>query len=486
MFIHEILKENEFANNKFDSFSDRASYDQIKRKLDCLQFLSTPKAFDRMVLTENDFSHKNSEETFEKISTMMRMNIMQSKKNEKKVTSSKLPSSCRNKNKIHQATLLKFGDQKRLKEIFEDSLKSFDNIKMNKFMEKAKAKTSLDILNFFELSSENGVSLGNIKQNIKIVNNVKGKKINEIKSGNNEKQINPEYPKRIVRDNKRRVSFVRTKNGSGDKLDKNIMLNRCRSSSCSNRITNFFTTSPFIVTSTSKNTKQNQNEKLRSKSNVIDYLSKKVLKQKNTNDMNLNHIMANIQTNEMQLLSETSIEELCKFSFGRQYLDHKEFENFFRVKKLEKESQKVIEPNYELIYKKRSEKLEPFIDSKLQKNLKNSFKINFKKITKKPFNKSQSVKNLFNKNHKDIDKNEISSMLDYCNDKTKKNTILLNENLSKHLTKNKLVEEVFSKLKGESNTPADEYIKKMTLENFKNKIKFTYLSSRGLNKKTLF
>ena len=70
-------------------------------------------------------------------------------------------------------------------------------------------------------------------------------------------------------------------------------------------------------------------------------------------------------------------------------------------------------------------------------------------------------------------------MIDFCHNSSKNNTNLLLRSLKDHYDKNKIVGDVLTKMKGEYNTPADEFIKNTTLEEFKKRGLFLYGNIQG-------
>jgi hypothetical protein len=121
---NSIFKEIKFKNMKCQSFLDVASIDQIKGKMDCLKFLSTPYAFDAMVLKEQDFYKNKKEETYEKIINLTQMNKFLCKKSSNKLDRLNLNSrkvskhSMKNKN-MDSSNIVKLLDEKTLRKYFE-------------------------------------------------------------------------------------------------------------------------------------------------------------------------------------------------------------------------------------------------------------------------------------------------------------------------------------------------------------------------------
>ena len=487
MQTDSMFSEIKFNNIKCNSVTN---LDQIKGKIDCFRFLSTPYAFDSMVLSDQDFYDSKKQTTFEKIENLTQSNISLLKNSKNiiiKMNSNKKKSSrkVQNQNNKYSTQMITLLDKYKK----EEHLNRYENNSYDMYIfhelayNKHKSKTHEEILNYFKRLSEKGLSITDV---IKKINNF-----------NEENNYSDKCVKNIIPDQENRVSLksdsiLKEYKISDKYTDKSIENSEStpatffkKRSSSINHKSNCFITNPITFNKQCSRKTINSNLGTTKIPTITQQNAAAPMHKSNHySKENFNNMLANIQTKEKQLLDDFLVEELCKLSMEKKEIEEKDLEKFFKIKKLEIESTKLDPPNMDKI--NNTKNIEQFCKfKKKSKSLSNydymkphdTKKYNTKRI--KYNHENQFSESVIANDLNQIDKKDIYKMIDFCHNSSKKNTNLLLRSFKDHYDKNKIVEDVLSKMKGKYNTPADEFIKNTTMEEFKKRGLFLYGNNQG-------
>ena len=160
MQTDSMFSEIKFNNIKCNSFLDVSNLDQIKGRIDCFKFLSTPYAFDSMVLTDQDFYDSKKQTTFEKIENLTQSNIslLKNSKNNIIMNSNKNMSSrkVQKRNIKNPTQMIRLLDKYNKEEhLNRNENKAYDSYIFHELPDnKHQSKTKEEILNYFKRLSE--------------------------------------------------------------------------------------------------------------------------------------------------------------------------------------------------------------------------------------------------------------------------------------------------------------------------------------------